>query len=230
MSATSRSRRRRRRPRWGLITLIAVAALILIALIVDRVAVVYAEDRVATQIQDRGFTSKPHVTITGFPFLTQVVSRRLDKVLISAAGGKLGPVDIKRVNATLTGIRLNSGYSGGTVSQVSGTALIGFAGLAGAAGVPGLTVSAGGPGQVKITADLGPVSGTATAQVTRAGPGKIRIMVTSGGGLPADALGSLRDVTLPLPALPMGMSIRGVSITGEGVLVRIAGQNVSFGS
>ncbi|HUZ37325.1 MAG TPA: DUF2993 domain-containing protein [Streptosporangiaceae bacterium] len=230
MSATSRSRYRRRRPRWGVITLIVVVALLLIALIVDRVAVVYAENRVATQIQDRGFTSKPHVTITGFPFLTQVVSRHLDKVLISTAGEKLGPVDVKRIDATLSGIRLNSGYNGGTVSQLSGTALIGFAGLAGAAGVPGLTVSAGGPGQVKITADLGVVSGTATARVTRAGPGKIRIMVTSAGGLPASTLGSLRDVTLPLPALPMGMSIRGVSITGQGVLVRIAGRNVSFGS
>jgi hypothetical protein len=33
---------------------------------------------------------------------------------------------------------------------------------------------------------------------------------------------------VPLPALPLGMSIQSVSVTGQGVLVRIAGQNVSF--
>ena len=103
------------------------------------------------------------------------------------------------------------------------------AGLAGVAGAPGLTVSADGPGLVKISADLGVVSATATARVTRAGPGRIRITVVSTGGIPASLLGSLRDITLPLPALPMGMTIRGVSITGQGVLVRITARNVSFG-
>ena len=34
---------------------------------------------------------------------------------------------------------------------------------------------------------------------------------------------------MPLPALPPGITIRGVSVTGQGVLVQIGGQNVSFG-
>jgi hypothetical protein len=41
--------------------------------------------------------------------------------------------------------------------------------------------------------------------------------------------GALRDITLPLPALP-GTTIQGVSVTGKGVLVHIGGQNVRFGS
>jgi hypothetical protein len=43
-------------------------------------------------------------------------------------------------------------------------------------------------------------------------------------------LGPLRDITLPLPALPLGMTIQGVSVTGQGVLVHMAGQDVRFGS
>ena len=43
------------------------------------------------------------------------------------------------------------------------------------------------------------------------------------------ALGSLRDVTLPLPVLPLEMTIQAVTVTGQGVLVHIAGQNVSLG-
>jgi LmeA-like phospholipid-binding len=206
-----------------------VVALPAILLIADRVAVSYTEDRVATRIEDRGFRTKPQVTIAGFPFLTQVAARRLNKVVISAAGKKLGPVEVKRLDVTLYEVRANSSRNGSTAARLSGTALIGFAGLAGVAGLPGLTVSADGPDRLKITADLGLITGTATARVTRAGPGGIRITVISAAGIPVAALGSLHDITLPLPALPLGMTIQGVSVTGHGVLVHLAGENVSFG-
>jgi hypothetical protein len=110
---------------------------------------------------------------------------------------------------------------------LSGTALVGFAGLA---GMPGLTLCAGGPDRVKITVGLGPVSGTATARVIRAGRGGIRIAVISAGGIPVAVPGPLRDITVPLPALPPGVTIKDVSVTGQGVLVHLAGQNVSLGS
>jgi len=96
--------------------------------------------------------------------------------------------------------------------------------------MPGLTQAAdGGPDRVKITAGLGQVTGTATARVTRAGPGGIRIAVICAGGIPMAMLGSLRVITVPLPALPLRMTINGVNVTGQGVLVHIAAQNVSFG-
>lgn len=82
---------------------------------------------------------------------------------------------------------------------------------------------------MKITAGIGPITGTATARVTPAGPGSIRFTVISAGGIPVAAIGSLRDITLPLPALPLGMTVQAVSVTGQGVLVHIVGQNVSFG-
>ena len=184
---------------------------------------------VATQIENRGFAAQPHVSIAGFPFLTQAATRRLNKAVISATGKKLGPVEVKRLDVTLHGIRVNARYHASTASRLAGTVLVGFAGLAGVAGTPGLTVCADGPDRVKITASRGLVTRTATARVTQAGPGGIRIVVISAGGIPVAALGLLRDITLPLPALPRGMTIEGVSVTGEGVLVHIAGQNVSFG-
>lgn len=220
---------RRRRPIVGGVIVVAiVAGLFAVVLIADRVAVIHAQDRVAAQLEDRGFPAKPHVTIAGFPFLTQVAARRLNKVVISAAGKKLGPVEVKRLDVTVHGIRASAGH-GRTASRLSGTALVGFAGLAGVSGTPGVTVCADGPDRVKITAGLGLVTGTATARVTRAGPGGIRIAVISAGGIPVTVLGPLGDITLPLPALPLGMTIQGVSVTGQGVLVHIAGQNVSFG-
>ncbi len=211
----------------GVIVVAIVVALLAVVLIADRVAVIRAQDRLARQIQDWGFSGKPHVIIAGFPFLTQVAARRLNKVVIRAADKKLGPVKVRHLDLTLHGIR-GSG-NGRTASRLSGTALVGFAGLAGMTGMPGLTLAADGPDRVTITAGLGQVTGTATARVTRAGPGGIRIAVISAGGIPMALLGSLRDIPVPLPALPLGMTIKGVSVTGQGVLVHIAGQNVSFG-
>ena len=82
-----------------------VVALLAAVLIADRVAVICAQHRLARQIQDRGFSGKPHVIIAGFPFLTQVAARRLNKVVIRAAGKKLGPVEVRHLDLTLHGIR-----------------------------------------------------------------------------------------------------------------------------
>ena len=180
-----------------------VAALLAVVLVADRVAVICAQDRVARQIADRGFSAKPHVIIAGFPFLAQLAARRLNKVVIRAEGTKLGPVEVTRLDLTLHRIRASSGSR--TASRLSGTALVGFAGLARMTGTPGLTLSPGGPDRVRITAGLGPIAGTAIARVTLAGPGGLRVTVISVSGIPVAALGPLRDITVPLPALPPGV-------------------------
>jgi hypothetical protein len=212
----------------GGVIVVALVALLAVLLAADRVAVTYAEHRVAARIKDEGSPAPPHVRIAGFPFLTQVVARRLNKVVVTTAGRKLGQVEVERLDVTAHGVRLNASYRASTASRVSGTALIDFAGLTRVVGLPGLTVSADGPDRVMITADLGLVSGTATARVTRADHGGIRIAVIAAGGIPVAALGPLGDITLPLPALPLGMTIQDVSLTGQGVLLHLAGQDVSF--
>ena len=53
-------------------------------------------------------------------------------------------------------------------------------------------------------------------------------MVISAAGIPMAVLGSLRDINLSLPGLPLGTTIQDVSITGQGVLVHLVGQNVHF--
>ena len=116
-----------------------VAVLLAVVLAADRVAVIRAEHRVARRIGDRGFSSEPHVIIAGFPFLTQLAARRLNKVVIRAEGTKLGPVEVKRLELTLHRIRAGSG--GRTACRLSGTALVGFAELAAMTRTPGLTLS-----------------------------------------------------------------------------------------
>ena len=49
------------------------------------------------------------------------------------------------------------------------------------------------------------------------------------GGIPVAAPGLLRDITFSLSALPLATMIQSVSVTGQGVHLRLAGRNVRFG-
>ena len=217
-------------PHSGPVIGVGLVVLVLAALVAaDRVAVLRVQARIATRLAGRGFAAKPRVRIEGFPFLTQAAARNLRRVVISGPGRKAGPLEIKHIDVTLFGAWVSPGYTSSTADRYHGTALLGFAGIARVAGVPGLTVAGDGPGQLKITASLGPVSGTATARVARAGAGGIRVTLISAGGIPVAMLGSLRDLTLPLPGLPKGTVIHGVSVTGEGVLLHLSGEHMTFG-
>ena len=160
--------------------------------------------------------------------MAEVVGPRLNKVVISAAGTKLGPVEVKRLDVTLYGIRASPGCNSSTASRLSGTALVGFARLAGAGGMPGLAVCADGPDRVKITADLGLVTGTVTARVTHR-PRRHPYRGDLRWRHPVAALGLLPAITLSLPALSLAMTIQSASVTSRGVQLHLAGRNVRFG-
>ena len=120
-----------------------VVALLAGLLAADRVAMMRVRGRIAAHMGDWGFPAGPQVRIAGFPFLTQLAARRLSRVVICAAGKKLGPVQVKRLNVTLYGVRASRGGTGRTASRLSGTALVGFAGLADAGRTPGRATCGG---------------------------------------------------------------------------------------
>ena len=227
--APRRGGRGGRRHRGLTITAIVVVVLLILLVVADRVAAGIAENQVANQIKAQGFPVKPKVTISGFPFLTQLAARDFRQMNITANNVPEGPLDIASINATLHGVHINSGFNGATVDQVNGTALITFAGLSHAAGVgDGITLSDAGNGDVKASIDLGFISGTALARVTRAGPHQINVQFVSFGGIPPSALGPLQNFTISVPNLPAGMTIQNVSVTGQGLLVSIAGTHTTF--
>ena len=120
-----------------------VVALLAALLAADRIAVMRVQGRIAAHVEGWGFPAEPQVRIAGFPFLTQLAARRLGKVVIRAAGKKLGPVQVKHLDVTLYGVRAAPGGTGRTASRLSGTALVGFAGLAEAGRLPGPAGRAG---------------------------------------------------------------------------------------
>ncbi len=121
-----------------------MVALLAALLVADRVAVFHVQGQIAARVADWGFPAGSQVKIAGFPFLSQLAARRLSKVVICAAGKKLGPVQVKRLDVTLYGVRASRGGTGMTAARLSGTALVGFAGPAGAGRAPGRAVRGDG--------------------------------------------------------------------------------------
>jgi len=219
----------RRRRRWPWVTLGIVLVLIVLFVVLDRVAVAYAENQAAQQMQSQGFPTKPDVTIKGFPFLTQVASKRLNDVHITASNVKEGPVTLSIV-ADATDVLLNPGFQSGTISHVTGTGLIGFSQLASAAGVEGadgLKISAAGGNKVKLSLNVFGFDASATAAIERTGPDTFRVRLVSTNGIPAQLLGPL-NFSIHIPTLPMNLSIQSVQVTSQGVLIHVTGSNIKF--
>lgn len=228
-SPPGRTRRLSRKARAAIIIPLALLALLVGA---DRLAAAYAANQIASRIQEHGFPVKPSVTVEGFPFLTQVITRHFAGVEITAPNFPVGPVTASiQVNAT--DISLKSGYHSGTIAHVTGTGLITFSSLsklAGAQGAPGLKISRAGPNKVRLTANLQIVTATAVARVKKTGRNKFSIRLISADGLPASLLGPIRHLVVHIPKLPQGLSVQAVDVTVQGVVVRVTGSHVRFGS
>src|SRR6266496_775897 len=213
------ARMRRRRRRWPWITLLVI---VLVLVGGDRAANAYAEDQMASQVQSSlALSGKPNVTIQGFPFLTQLAARTFNTVDINATNEKAGPggqLEVASLTATLHGMHIH-GLNSATVDDFSASALVTFTALANAGGVPeGIALAADGPNKIKANFDLGPLSESATAQITKTGPGRINIKVVDAGGITSDVLGNL-NFNVDIPKLPAGVAIQSISVTQQGLRI-----------
>jgi hypothetical protein len=241
-TVTRSMRRPPRDGRRGRRYLLVVVIIIALLVVLDFAARVVAQNIMATQIQKQGLPRKPDVSIGGFPFLTQVASKNFQEVTISTTNLPEGPVTITKVEVTATGIRLRSYSSAsGTITNLSGTALISFASLGntltqefGPLGSllngAGLNLTAAGPSEVKASLNLVVTSGSATWRVTRLSGNELHIALVGSSGLPSSLLGSIQSGNVQIPKLPLGLTIDSVSVTPSGVVGRVSGHDVSFGS
>jgi LmeA-like phospholipid-binding len=233
--------RPRRSRRLRTITIVVLAVLVVLVGL-DFGGRALAENIMASQIKDQGFPKKPNVSIEGFPFLTQVISRDFSDIKISSSNITEGPLQIASVNATMSGVHVSTSFKSGHIDHLIGTIDVTFTalanamtsqagGLASALGGQGLTLSQAGPNEVKTSFDLVVVSGTAIWRVTRTGHNNINVhLVSTTGDLPSGLLGSIGDINLPLPALPVGLTIQSISVTPNGLVGTVTGHNVKFGS
>ncbi|TGN79614.1 DUF2993 domain-containing protein [Streptomyces bauhiniae] len=110
---------------------IAVAVALAFLVLGDRFAVLFAERKTEDQLQKSlHLEAAPQVEIDGFPFLTQVLDKRIDTAHVTVPDLAADRVSLARVHATAHDVRLDgdlpSHLKGGTVHSVDGDVLLSF--------------------------------------------------------------------------------------------------------
>ncbi len=232
-----RPRPRRRRKRGWIALVVVVLLLVGVAAIGDQVARSYAESEIASQIETSSqLQSKPSVTIEGWPFLTQLASKDLQAIDISASNVKSGKFEITSIKARATGVHLSSlsKNATATIDHITGSALISFqslsADISSAIGIQGLaTVSADpqdGPNAITVNATVFSV----VATVTRTGPAQITISFGKLGGF-ASLLGGAASIppqVINIPKLPAGLAITSITVTSQGIVATAVGNHTTL--
>ena len=113
--------------------LIGLAVLIVLLVVADRISVTVAEDQISNRLTSAyGLPGKPGVTITGFPFLTQVAAGDYPQIDVSASQVAADGATLHDLNVRLTGVHatvsqvLGTGASMVTADRAAGSALVGF--------------------------------------------------------------------------------------------------------
>ncbi|MCM2420756.1 DUF2993 domain-containing protein [Streptomyces sp. RKAG293] len=229
-----------------LIVLVVLGGLFVAA---DRIAVSVAEDKAAERAQQtQGLSSKPDISIKGFPFLTQVASDKLDDVRITAhdiqAGTGAERLRIDSFTADLRGVNLSGNYQRAVADTADGSAFITYADLS-AAAPPGVTVAYGGEskdgrGRVKVTGSvtmplIGTVKRSVTSVISVEHGDTVRLhadVIPGVGSIPGldKLIREKIDFTRSLVGLPTGIKVQSVVTTPSGISVAASGTNVVLAS
>ncbi|MFD6415801.1 DUF2993 domain-containing protein [Streptomyces sp. NPDC060194] len=137
-----------------------VAALLLVG---DRFAVLYAQNAAAEKIRSSlHLATEPQVDIHGFPFLTQVLDERIDRVDVAVPDVSANRVSLAEVRATARDVRivgdLPSSVKGAVVGSVDGDVLLSFDDLNRELGASQVRFTENGRGSVDVAGAL-PVAG-----------------------------------------------------------------------
>jgi hypothetical protein len=223
-----------------------IVAIIVVLVALDFGAKAFAESEAATQIQKHGFPKKPNISIAGFPFLTQVITRNFHQITISSSDIPEGPIKITSLDVVAKNVHLNSNFQSGTAGPLDGTVLIslgeigGFlsaagplAGFLGGGSGGGLHIESVGSNELKGSLNLvgGAVSWSAVWQVKSVGPHEIKLVLVRSNGLPGNLRSNASNIKLPLSSLPANLSLTGkVNTSGKGITARVHADSIAFGS
>ena len=222
-----------------LIVLVVLAALLVAA---DRVGVVVAQNRLASEIQQQlDLNAKPDVSIRGIPFLTQAIRGTYKDIRVQLPDVDAGDVQDLSVNARLQGAHVSlSDALGGNVDripvdQISGTLLIPYDQLARASGISALTITREGD-SLRLTGSVQVLGRSIKAEAVgrvEVNDGRIAINAEQAkvAGIPVptavlDEAARLLSFRVQPQNLPLNLRITAVHLTDTGLLVDAVSDDV----
>ncbi|MGW6564249.1 LmeA family phospholipid-binding protein [Streptomyces sp. NPDC054975] len=206
----------------------------------DRLAVSYAESEAADRVRlGPARAGSTEVDIKGFPFLTQVMDKRLDEVDVVLTGVEATAGDrkirISEMTAALRDVTVNDAFTSARAGTVTGTALISYADLTAAADRD-VKIAYGGDGKVKVTGGVKVLGRTITrsvlSSVTLVGGDTIRVRADEvpGEGIPGleSLIRKRTDFDREIGGLPAGMKLDKIEAREDGVAIGVTGSNVAL--
>lgn len=219
----------RRRVIW---VAVVVAVLVGGAVVVDSVVRGQAEQRIAGEVTAiPGVQTTPHVSIGGFPFLTQLAGGSLQAVHVTAPAAMLDGLRLQDVVVDLTGVSTQPPYTASDAVLTASTT----------------------PDDVErvlsVDLDLAMNNGKLVARtevlglpldivlVPRAAGREVEVDITefllagfsvSADELPAGLAGSLEGMRFPVDGLPTGMVLTDVTVADDGLRLRAEGTGLDL--
>ena len=243
--------------RRGVVVLIVLLGLFCALVVVaDRVAAYAAETTIASQAaqqmaaNDVTSPAQPDVTVTGFPFLTQVLRGRYDQVTIVVDQPTAGGVTFDRITLVATGVHaalgaITSHQGQITADLVAGTAEISWqsvTSLLDLSAVPGVDLSTVQlsvvDDQIRLRIPIAVAGQRATLVATGSvavAAGTVRLQVnqvTAEGsaavpsGVTAQVKRELNGVEIRIPVLPYRLVVNRVQTTSSGIVATASAEGI----
>ncbi|WP_306191368.1 MULTISPECIES: DUF2993 domain-containing protein [unclassified Streptomyces] len=234
------------------VLLIVVVILGVLFVVVDRVAVHFAQNEAADKLRStENLASTPDVSINGFPFLTQLASGELDDVEVgikdydAATGDGTRKIRIDDLKADMKGVRFSGDYSSATADSATGTATIAYdellktakseptdVGFGIKAQVVGLSYGGNGKIRVAVKFSLLPEPISVLSSVTVRND-KVQVHADSlprlaGVQLIESRFRSITDFQQAIDQLPGDIRLDSVQAAKDGVEITVKGSDVKL--
>ncbi|MFE2279439.1 DUF2993 domain-containing protein [Streptomyces sp. NPDC059454] len=226
-----------------------------IFVIIDRVAVSFAEGEAADRLKaTENLADTPDVSINGFPFLTQLAGGSLDEVEVGIQDYEAGTGDgartirIADLRADMNGVDFSGDFSSAVADSATGTATIAYDELLKNATsepgrvAPGVTarvvgLSDGGNGKIKVTVEatvLGtelpePVSVLSSVTVVDGDTVRVKadaVPEIGGAEIVESGVRRITDFEQRIDGLPGGIRLDKVEAAENGVEITVKGSDV----
>lgn len=216
--------------------LVLLVVLLLLAVGADRVAEKVAVDRAETRLRAEG-VADPQVSVSGFPFLTQLAQRRFTEVTMTAPSLDSSAGSARDLHVDARDVEVPQGGTA-RAGSVTASGLVTYAEVLRKAGTRGVHLEPAGAGRVRLrgTAEVLGQSVPVAALGRVHTAGRTLKVVPSGfqvggaelgiGALPSSVIDRF-TLTYPLRDLPSGLTVKSVQPRPTGFRVVLTGTDVS---
>ena len=224
-----------RRRRWPWVLLAVVVVLAGLLAIADRIALHWAEDKAASSLQSsQNLANKPDVSVAGFPFLTQLMDRRFPDVTVTDTDLQLDSgLTVDQLTVHLHDVTVDSSYSRLNAARAEAAALVGYDSLSRA-----LRMRISSTADHRLIAHPRIVVGgrgwvaPVTARV-RTVHDSVHFTDVEVAGTPVPTrIARLLDrafaTNLSVAGLPFHVRLTGAQVTDAGVVLQLAGRDLSY--